>query len=193
MAASGVLLFEDVHLAVDEGGIGQTFVILDESQDVLVFDPARRSGTLESASDVVDFVIFETEATVTETLLAPPTFLLVEAPPAPTRVVLEGTHEDVMVVTPGGPPGPPGTGLPGPPGPAGPAGTDGVGSYYAEFSFATPSTTWTIVHNQNSLAMTVETLDVNGDPLDGYVRLLGLNTIEVDWYYPTAGAARVFK
>lgn len=79
--------------------------------------------------------------------------------------------------------------LEGPPGEPGPAGSD----FYQEYSFASPSTTWTCVHGQNTLGMNVETIDANGDPIEGLVRYLDLDTIEVDWYYPTTGTARVFR
>jgi hypothetical protein len=81
----------------------------------------------------------------------------------------------------------------GPQGPQGPQGQPGAGSYYEEFGFASPLTTWTIVHNRNSLGVNVETVDVNGDPVEGFVRALDANVIEVDWYYPTAGTARVWQ
>lgn len=191
--AQGVLVFDDGPVvATVDGDSGQSFIILDETNDVLVFDAAQaRKGVLEDEAST-DFIVFDTQAVVTETLLAPADFLLVDPPKQEARVVLEGEEDqDILVLTPGGPPGP--QGVQGEPGPQGQPGLDGAGAYYEEFGFASPATTWTVVHNQGTFALSVETVDLNGDPLEGYVRYVDINTIEVDWYYPTAGAARVFR
>lgn len=87
-----------------------------------------------------------------------------------------------------GPPGPPGS-----EGPQGTPGIDGPGVYYQEFNFAAPSPVWTVVHNRNSLALNVETVDAGGEPIEGNVRFLDVNTIEIDWFYPMAGTARLFR
>lgn len=95
-----------------------------------------------------------------------------------------------------GPPGPEGPmGPQGPEGPQGPQGDPGqdTSSFYADFGFATPSTLWNIAHNQNSYAVHVETLDSGGNPIEGNVRYVDLNTIQIDWYFPTAGTARLFR
>lgn len=191
MAAQGVLVFDEDSVATIQGGFEQTFVIVDDTRDVLVFDnPAARE--IAESTTSTDFVIFDAEVTITETVLAPADFLLIDPPRDPARVVLDGPeYQDVLVITSGGPPGR--TGEPGPPGPPGEAGLDGPGAYYQEFSFASPLTTWTLVHNQDSLGLNVETVDTNGEPVEGHVRFVDPNTIEVDWYYPTAGAARVFR
>jgi len=125
-------------------------------------------------------------------------FLVIDSPEEQTRVTLAGEPEqDLLVVTPGGPPGPKGEdGDPGPegdPGPPGTPGADGAGSYYEEFGYASPSTLWTIVHNRESFGLNVETVDTNGDLIEGVVDFVDINTIEVHWYYPTAGTARVFR
>jgi hypothetical protein len=93
---------------------------------------------------------------------------------------------------PQGPTGLPST-TPGPPGPPGPPGTGEGGSFYASFDFASPSQTWTITHNQQTYGLSVELVDLNGDPMEGYVRYVDLNTVEVDWYYPMAGQARLYR
>lgn len=96
-------------------------------------------------------------------------------------------------------------GLPGPEGPAGPQGgpgsqgvpgepgVDGAGSYYQTFNFASPSDLWTIEHNTGSMALSVDLYDTSGDPIEATVVFVDLNTIAVEWYYPMAGEARVFR
>lgn len=111
---------------------------------------------------------------------------VVEAPVA--AVEIEGVDAPSVIEVDRGTTGPPGS-----TGPQGPPGKDGAGTYYEEFSFATPSTTWLITHGLNSYAVNVETVDTSGQSLEGTVTFLDLNTVEVDWYYPTAGAARVFR
>jgi len=191
MAAKGVLVFDDGSSTTVEGGSEQAFVILDEGQDVLVLDSQPVREIVESDSST-DFIIFDSRTTITETLVAPADFVLIDPPKQEARVVLDGDPlQDVYVLTPGGPPGPPGP--TGQQGSQGQSGTPGPGAYLAEFNFASPATTWTVVHNQNSLGMNVETFDTNGDPIEGFVRFIDANTVEIDWYYPTAGLARLFK
>lgn len=91
---------------------------------------------------------------------------------------------DVIEVVESGPQGPQGIqGLPGAP---------GSGSFYAEYSFASPSISWVIQHNKNSYGINVETLDPSGTPMIGTVSYPDSNTVQVDWYYPTSGSARLF-
>lgn len=97
-----------------------------------------------------------------------------------------------------GPPGRQGaSGSPGdqgPPGQPGPPGVPGASELYEQsFSFATPEFVWVITHNQNTYALSVDTVDTSGDPVEGYVRFVSPDVVEVDWYYPTAGVARVFR
>lgn len=123
--------------------------------------------------------------------------VIVTSDPGQTVVVSEDGEEDVLVLQAGGRPGYPGTdgvdGEPGPQGPPGPPGADGAGAYYEEFGFATPIQLWTIVHNRDSFGLHVETVDTNGDLIEGVVDFVDTNTIEIHWYYPTAGTARVFR
>lgn len=96
------------------------------------------------------------------------------------------------IVGPPGPPGSDGVGAPGPPGPPGPAGSiDNL--YYEEFNVATPSETWLFAHNQNTYAISVETFDTGNQSIEGDVVYLDANNIQVNWYYPTAGVARLFR
>lgn len=195
MAAEGVLVFDDEPFTTALGGSEQSFVVVEGEHDVLVFDHSEVSGlggrgVLEAPAPGTDFIIFDAQLNLTEeVVVSESNLLLVDRPQEPTRVVLDGdVTQDVVVLTAGGPPGPPGS-----PGPPGPPGTPGPGAYVQEFGFASPNTLWTIVHNQNSLALNVEVVDSNGDPLEGNVRFVDVNTIQIDWYYPTAGTARVFR
>lgn len=188
--AEGVLVFDDETVTTTEGGSGQAFVILDDSRDVLTFDPDVERQTQE-IEGTTDFLVFDVlPATVLE-VSAGEDFLLMDPPKEQTVVQMEGSTGDVLVITPGGPPGR--QGEQGDPGPQGQPGLAGPGAYYQEFGFASPSTTWTIVHGLNTFGLSVETVDTQGDPLEGYVRYPDANTVEVDWYYPTAGAARLFR
>jgi hypothetical protein len=100
---------------------------------------------------------------------------------------------DVLVIPVAGAPGSMGpSGPAGEQGPQGPPGADGTG-YYAEFSFAIPSTTWTIEHNQGSYALVVETYDNANTLMIGSVSYPDVDHIVIEWYYPTTGTARVFS
>lgn len=83
-------------------------------------------------------------------------------------------------------------GPPGPQGPQGPPGPEGDGVDLV-FGFASASTTWVIQHNLDSYALNVDTYDQNGQYVEGNVRKVSSNVIEVDFYYPMAGSARVYR
>jgi hypothetical protein len=141
MAATGVIVFDDTVATTTEGGSGQAFVILDQGQDVLVVDAQPTRETVDSSDPATDFIVFDTGATITETVQAPTDFLLVDPPKDPARVVLDGdTLQDLLVLTPGGPPGPPG-----PQGLTGPQGIPGVGSPF-EYQMSVAQTTALIDH-----------------------------------------------
>lgn len=141
MAASGVIVFDDDTATTVEGGSEQTFVVLDQGQDLLLLDAQPTRETVDSSDPATDFIVFDTGTTITETVQAPADFLLVDPPKDPARVVLDGdTLQDLYVLTPGGPPGPPGPqGLPGP------QGAPGVGSP-VEYQMPTAQTTALIDH-----------------------------------------------
>lgn len=205
--AEGVLVFdEEAPILAVPGEPGQAFVVLDgdettipvagqDSTDLLVLDGHVQRQVLEDPDPLSsDFILFDAEqpTVAAELAVAPGDFLLVDPDREETRLVLDGELEtDLLVVTPGGPPG-----IPGPQGDQGLQGLpgqDGPGTYYQEFGFAIPSTTWTVVHNRNSFGLNVETVDTSGEPVVGDVRFVDANTIEIDWYWPMAGAARLFR
>lgn len=76
-------------------------------------------------------------------------------------------------------------------GPRGPAG-DGGGTVHRSYGFAVPDTLWRIRHDLNTVSLLVELYDTNGDELEANIRIVDADTVEVDWYYPTAGEARLF-
>lgn len=90
-----------------------------------------------------------------------------------------------------GPVGP--AGPAGPQGPSGSGGGGGTSGVDLLFTYASPSTTWTMVHGLNTYALVVETFDNNGDLVDGEVDYIDANTIQVTWYYPSNGYAHVFN
>lgn len=189
--AEGVLVFDDEPTpTTTQGESGRALVVLDDSSDVLVFDSEVVERQTQDIPGSTDFVVFDVPGTVVE-VTAGSDFLLMDPPQVQTAVQMEGSTEDIMVLTPGGPPGQ--KGQQGDPGPQGEPGLAGPGAYYQEFGFASPQSTWTVVHNQNTFGLNVEMVDTNGDELEGLVRHVGLNTIEIDWYYPTAGTARLFR
>lgn len=87
------------------------------------------------------------------------------------------------------------TGAEGPPGAEGPAGIPGPGGYYAEVNFASAATTWTITLpvTISSYATNVDALTFGGDEIEGAVTRPDASTIQIDWFYPTAGTARVYR
>ena len=72
-------------------------------------------------------------------------------------------------------------------------GLPGDGALDLVYNFAVPSTLWVIEHNLGTYAITVDTYNQNGEIWEGNVRMVNLNRVEVDFYYPTAGTARIFK
>lgn len=212
--AEGLLVFDPEPTATAEGESERTSIVLDAPQDVLVFDPATSTPRSEQGDTETDLIVFDADARTTETITSAPDFLLVDAPLEPPRVVLDGRlDQDVLVISPSGLPGPEGPegpqGLPGPPGPPGVVELDpavlaalqaqiaaqiaAAADRYLEVSFASPTQQWVIDHNLNTYALSVETYDQNGEPIEGDVNAVGLNRVTVDWYYPTAGSARVFE
>lgn len=83
-----------------------------------------------------------------------------------------------------GPAGP--TGDTGDTGPSGPPG----GSSF-DYTFAIPATVWTITHNLNTHAYNVVTFDLDGNETEGEVAHIDANTVEIRWYYPESGLARL--
>lgn len=195
---SGVLVFDERDEA--------TRLSVDLAADVLVFDEPMASVVEEISA--LEFLLFDApppELTVVE---APRDFLLIDEPaPAPTVQSAE-SDADILVITAGGPPGPTayqlavvngfvGTeaqwlaSLEGQVGPQGPAG-NGT-SYELVHGFASPQTLWAIDHNFGTYGLEVLCFDQNGDPLEVNVRYPTENRVEVDFYYPTAGTARLFR
>jgi hypothetical protein len=131
------------------------------------------------------------------TLTAAPV-IEIDSDDTPTSVDVITTAPVIEIASEGlpGAPGAPGSpGAPGPQGPAGPPGPPGGGGTDIDevFGFASPATEWVIQHNLNTYALVVETLDQNGDPIEGNPVPVDANTIIVYWYYPTAGTARIFR
>ena len=142
----------------------------------------------------------DTDAQVVETLgeLETPDLFIVDAARKPVQVILDGSPEDVLIITPGGPPGPAGpegpAGAEGAAGPTGPQGPAGIGTSYETVQyFASAQTLWVVDHNFGTYAIDVLTFDQNGDLIEGNVRYPSENRIEIDFYYPTAGTARLFR
>lgn len=83
-------------------------------------------------------------------------------------------------------------GIPGEPGPPGPAGPPGPGYVKQEYRFATASTAWVIHHNLGTPFIEVNCYDPSGvNEIDAEVDIVDDNTVQVNWYYPTAGIARL--
>lgn len=89
-----------------------------------------------------------------------------------------------------GPPGP--NGATGPTGPQGPTGPAGEGLRSLLFTFASPATTWTVVHNLGTRVIEVNTFELDGvTEKEGAVSYLDINTVVIDWYYAEAGLVRL--
>ena len=157
-----------------------TSELVDVPGSVLVMDAEPPALLIEEAAGG-DFLIFDPPEAEAVEVIQQPDFILFDAIPVPVTITDENGG-DFLVITTSGP-----RGLPGEPG------APGTGGFYQEFSFATPADPWVILHNQNTLAVVVETVDQNGDTVEGDVRYVNANRIEVDWYYPMAGLARVFR
>ena len=183
---SGIVVFDDApELAVVGGESQPSLIVSDNNLDVMVLDGDLDRSIVEVPS-TEDFIVLDVPKSVAEVLEAEPALLLIDAPAVPATVVEEASGDPILVVQSGGR-----QGLQGPPGEPG---LDGAGAYYVEFNFATPETIWTCVHNQDTFALSVETVDLYGDPIEGEIHYLpGGNTIEIHWYYPTSGTARVFR
>lgn len=61
------------------------------------------------------------------------------------------------------------------------------------FNFASVSTSWTILHELNTLDPKVTCYDINGEVMLGDITVLDLNQVRVDWYFPSSGSARVSR
>jgi len=182
---SGIVVFDDApDLAVVGGESRRSMIVGDTDLDVMVLDGSLDRSVVEIPS-IEDFIVLDVPKSVAEVLEAEPELVLLDAPSVPATVVEEATGDPVLVVQSGG--------RQGPQGPPGEPGLDAAGTYYEEFNFASPLTVWTCVHNQGSYAINVDTIDFSGDQIEGEVIFVDLNTIEIHWYYPTAGQARVFR
>lgn len=65
--------------------------------------------------------------------------------------------------------------------------------FFMEVNFASPSTTWTITHNQGTYGIEVLTFDGSGNPTLGAVSYPDPNTAVVAWSVPMSGKARAFR
>ena len=72
-------------------------------------------------------------------------------------------------------------------------GTPGAGSFLGEYSFAVASNKWEINHGLGTYALVVYTFDHQGAEVEGQVVYVDEDHIEVHWYYPMTGFARVFN
>lgn len=66
-------------------------------------------------------------------------------------------------------------------------------NYFGEFHFATASSQWVMAHGQNTYGLSVDACDHNGDVIEGEVDYLDANTIQITWFYPMTGTARVYN
>lgn len=155
-----------------------TLEVRDEQvDDVLVLRTVPGLTVQESGDG--DFLLIDGQVT-TATVEVNADHLLVQGE-APVEVVERpaDTEFTVLVTEPINP------AVPGPQGPPGP-------HVFQSYSFAVPVLLWQIDHNLNTLGVLVETYDINGDEVETNVRIVSTSRIEIDWYYPTAGTARLF-
>jgi hypothetical protein len=74
-----------------------------------------------------------------------------------------------------------------------PTGLVGTRVEALEYTFATPSILWIINHNKNSTAIEVNCYDLSGtQQYDPDLEVINGDTIHINWFFPTAGIARVF-
>lgn len=147
----------------------------EEVEDVLVLRDLQPS-TIQNEQGIGDFLLVD-GYTITATVEVEADTLLVQGDRLVETVEAGVQREFTVLVT-----DPINPALPGPPGPPG---------LSLSFSFAVPSTLWRIRHDLAARVMT-EAYDTNGHEIEGNVRYVDDNTVEIDWYYPTAGTARVF-
>lgn len=183
-----ILVFESdvVHAPLDENL---------EPDSVLVFesDPPAQAISDEADVDDVGLLVFEPELIEAQVIEQDSGFVLIDESRPAVAVELPEMDEVVVITSAGteGPPGDPGgKGDKGDKGDRGPA---GFGITESIYGFAVPSTEWVIFHELNTYGVLVETVDHTGQPLEGSVRYIDLNTLAVDWYYPTAGTARIYR
>lgn len=154
----------------------------DEDLGVLVFHvPGGYVATDQPASDNTLILTEQPGLTSQESPLLADLLLLTT--PSPTQTVDYYTGGEVLQIVSGGP-----RGEMGPVGPPGPASPD----YEQTFNFPAPSLLWTLTHNQNTKALSVNTFDTNGDVVIGGVDYPDNNTITIEWFYPMSGSATVF-
>lgn len=122
MGADGVLVFDgESQPAVVEGAQDQTFVVVEDRQDVLVFENEVSDRTLVQGDAPDEFLLFdEAPGRVSETVSSGSDLLLVEEPKPPSSMLVDGQPADFVLLTGGGPQGVHG--------PQGPAGAPGEGA-----------------------------------------------------------------
>lgn len=143
----------------------------------------------------VDVVLLAPAQTTVEVITSgvPQVVEVIDSPEAQTVIEVDaGEPSEVIEVDVPGQRGEKGDrGEQGDPGPQGPPGISDL--FEMTVGFASASTVWVIQHDQNTYALNVETFDQNGDSIAGNVRWPTPDRVEVDWYYATAGSARVFR
>jgi hypothetical protein len=72
-------------------------------------------------------------------------------------------------------------------------GGGGGSGYVHEQNFVTAANTWTVVHGQGTKGLDVRTYNDIGIEIIGDITYLDSNTVEVDFYYPRSGYARVWN
>lgn len=147
-------------------------IVLDPQPEVEVSASETSGGTVPQLAPIIELVPSAAE-------------------PVVDIILEEAAIVDIAAVGMQGPQG--STGPQGPQGEEGAQGQPGAGSFFASFNFASPSTEWVITHNRGTYAIVVETFTQSGDPIEGTVTYPDPNTIVVDWFYPTAGEARIFS
>lgn len=67
-----------------------------------------------------------------------------------------------------------------------------VDDYRQVFNVASAATTWVLTHNRNTFSLHVETFDNTDVAVEGNVRYPTASRVEIDFYYPMSGYARVW-